>query len=265
MLSNETPLPTPTPFTYIVEAGDTLSKIAEQFSVPLDDLQAANPEISPSSMAVGSVLQIPSGPQNPTGESTPTPVPVIVKEIECHPSVEGGLWCFVPVHNDYPDFMENLSAQVTLVDVNGQTIASQTALLPLNLLPPNTSLPLSVFFAPEIPADVQPRAQILTAMRLSPDDERYLPATLQNILAEIDWSGHSAQVSGQVALPATSKAASQVWVAAVAYDESDSVAGIRRWESNTGFPAGNSLPFKFTIYSVAGEIERVELAVEARP
>ena len=30
------------------------------------------------------------------------------------------MWCFVLVHNDTPDVIENLSAQVTLVDESGQ-------------------------------------------------------------------------------------------------------------------------------------------------
>src|SRR5678815_1554210 len=48
-----TPLPSPTPFTYSVQSGDTMSVIAEKFGVALDDLQAANPEISPNAMSVG--------------------------------------------------------------------------------------------------------------------------------------------------------------------------------------------------------------------
>jgi hypothetical protein len=135
----------------------------------------------------------------------------------------------------------------------------------LNILPPNTSLPLITFFAPNIPADVKPQAQILTAIRLLPNDVRYLPATVQNTLVQIDSSGRSAQVNGGVYLPPESKAASQVWVAAVAYDHAGLVVGVRRWESNVALEAGNSLPFAFMISSVAGEIDRVEFAIEARP
>jgi LysM repeat protein len=72
VFSNETPLPSPTPFTYVVKEGDTLSGIAEQFGISLDDLQAVNPDISPASMPIGTVLQIPSHPSNPGGELTHT-------------------------------------------------------------------------------------------------------------------------------------------------------------------------------------------------
>ena len=163
LVAAETPLPSPTPFTYTVKSGDTISSIALKFGVSMDDLQAANPEISPNSMSIGQVIKIPSNPDNPSGEPTPTPVPFTVQQIECYPTADKGMWCFVLVHNDFPDFLENVSAQVTLVDANNATLASQTALLPLNILPPNTSLPLTVFFPPEIPYNAKPQVQILTA------------------------------------------------------------------------------------------------------
>jgi hypothetical protein len=124
---------------------------------------------------------------------------------------------------------------------------------------------LVTFFAPNIPADVKPQAQILTAIRLSPNDVRYLPAAIQNTLVQIDSSGRSAQVNGQVYLRPESKAASQVWVAAVAYDRAGRVVGVKRWESNVMLEAGNNLPFEFMISSIGDTIDRVEFAVEARP
>ena len=76
VVSFETPLPSPTPFVYEVQAGDTMSGIAFKFGVSLDELLAANPDISPNSMSIGTKLNIPSNPANPTGASTSTPVPV---------------------------------------------------------------------------------------------------------------------------------------------------------------------------------------------
>lgn len=264
VVSFQTPLPSPTPFTYTIQSGDTLSQIAEKYNISLDALLAANPNIDPNAMPVGKTLLIPSSPKNVTGESTPTPAPAPVQQIQCYPAADRGLWCFALIHNDSNDFMENITAQVSLVS-NGQTIASQTALLPLNILPPNTSLPLTTYFAPDVPLDAKPRVQILTGIRLLPGDERYLPAVIQNTLVQVDWSGLSAQANGQVFLPANSKPAKVIWVAATVYDEAGRVVGVRRWESNAGLPPGGSLPFAFMISSVGGRIERVEFAVEARP
>ncbi len=265
LVAAETPLPSPTPFTYTVKSGDTISSIALKFGVSMDDLQAANPEIPPNAMSIGQVIRIPSNPDNPSGEPTPTPAPFTVRQIGCYPTSDRGMWCFVLVHNDFPDLLENVSAQITLVDADNTTLASQTALLPLNILQPNTSLPLTVYFPPEIPNNAKPQVQILTAIRLLPGDERYLPATVNNTLVQVDADGLSARVNGQVFLPSGAGNASQVWVAATAYDESGEVVGVRRWEWNDGLAAGGNLPFEFMLASIGGKISIVDFAVEARP
>jgi LysM repeat protein len=261
----EKPLPTATPFLYEVQAGDTLSGIALKFGVSLDDLVVANPDISPNSMSIGTTLRIPSNPTNLSGDSTPTPVPVPVKQVECYPSADQGMWCLVLIFNDTEGLLENFSAQVTLVDTDGDTLVSMTAISMLNILPPGSALPLMVFFPPVIPADARPIIQMLTGIRLLGDDARYLPASVNNTLVLVDGSGRAAQVTGQVHLPEQARPADLVWVAAVAYDGAGRVVGGRRWESSDGLAPGATLPFAFMVSSLAGEIERVEFAVEARP
>ncbi len=260
----ETPPPSPTPFTYAIQSGDTISSIALKFGVSMDDLQAANPEVSPNTMSIGQVIKIPSNPDNLSGEPTPTPAPFTVQQIECYPTSDKGMWCFVLVHNEFSDFMENVSAQVTLVDSNNLTLVSQTALLPLNILPPNTSLPLTVFFPPDIPYNAKPQVQILTAIRLLPNDPRYLPATIHNTLVQVNANGLSARVSGVVLSQSQDQVATQVWVAGTAYDDAGRVVGVRRWEWNHGLAAGGNLPFEFILSSIGGKIARVDFAVEAR-
>ena len=260
-----TPLPSPTPFTYTVQPGDTLSEIAEKFNVSLDDLQAANPEISANSMSVGQAINIPSNPENPSGEATPTPAPFIVSQIECYPTIDKGMWCFILARNDSFEMLENISAQVTLVDSSNALIATQTAWLALNILPPNASAPMAVFFPPDVPFDAQPQAHVLTATRLQANDARYLPATINNALVQINAEGHSAQVSGLVLSQSQAAMANQVWVVAIAYDGAGRVVGVRRWESSMGISPAGSLPFHFLVSSVGGRIARVEFVVETRP
>jgi len=264
LVAANTPFPSSTPFAYTVKSGDTISSIALQFDVSIDELIAVNPEISPRAMSIGTVLKIPSYPDNPSGGPTPTPVPFSVEQIACYPTTNKGMWCFVLAHNDFSDFMENLSAQVTLLGKNGTLITTQPAFLSLNILPPHTSLPLSVYFPPEIPLEAVPRVQILTAIRLLADDPRYLPATISNTLVQINGDGHFANISGEVRLSAESNPATQTWVAAVAYDEGGRVVGVKRWEGG-GINPGGSINFETTVASLGGRMTRIEFAVEARP
>ena len=265
LVTAEAPLPTPTPFLYTIQQGDTMSSVALKFGVSIDELQTANPELSPNAMSVGQVIHIPSNPQNPSGEPTPTPAAFTIEQIECYPTADQGMWCFVLAHNEFSDFMENVSAQITLVDENNTVLATQTALLPLNILPPNTSLPLTAFFPPEISPDAKPQVQVLTSIRLLPDDKRYLPATINNTLVQVYADGRSARVKGQVILPAYAETARQTWVIGTAYDETARVVGMRRWESSASLSPGATLSFEFLVSSLGGTIERVEFAVEARP
>lgn len=255
----ETPLPTNTPQIYIVESGDTISEIAEKFKIPQADLIAANPNVNPNTLAIGQTLIIPDLSASLAAASTPTPLPVPITQAACHPTADSGNWCFALIHNNTENLLENVSAQITLFDEDNNAIASQTAFLLLDILPTNSSLPVYIFFS-NTPANLNPQIQLLSAM---PGGSAYLPAALDNTIAQIDWGGKIAQVSGQIFLPAESNAANQVWVAAVAYDANGTVVGVRRWEGGALQP-GSWLNFDFSVSSVGGEIEAVEFVVQAR-
>jgi LysM repeat protein len=265
LVTAETPLPTPTPSQYTIRAGDTLGQIAEQSRITLDALLAANPTVNPGALRVGDTLQIPASPADFSGEATPTPVPFRVQEVACHPTANGAVWCFVLILNDSSDPIENVTAQITLRDSSGTAIDSKAAALPLDILPPGTSLPLSVLFPPPLPLDVRPQASILTAIRLTPGDTRYLPVRSQNTVTRVSWLGRSAEVSGEVFLDDDSASAREVWIVAVAYDRAGRVVGWRRWESSGALPAGSAIPFSLFLSSVAGGIDHVAIVLQARP
>ena len=63
--------PAPPTGTYVVQPGDTLSKIARQFNTTVAALVQANNIVNPNLIYVGQVLVIPGG----TGPVPPTPVP----------------------------------------------------------------------------------------------------------------------------------------------------------------------------------------------
>lgn len=260
----ETPLPTATPMTYTVVYGDTLYGIAGRFGLSLEELTAANPGILATALQVGTVLSIPAPSANISGEPTPTPVPLIPGAAGCYPTVDGGLWCLLLVTNDYADALENVTAQVILLDAAGAPLDASIALLPLDVLPAGAALPLAVFFPPQAPAAAFPQVQVLTATRLLPGDARYLPASVRNPLVEVERGGLSARVSGRIVLDGAIPAR-QIWLAAVAFDAGGRPVGVLRWEAPAGLTADATLPFTLVVASLGPPIARVDLVVEARP
>jgi len=256
----ETPQLTETPFVYIIQSGDTLSQIAEKFKVAQNDLQAANPDVDANSMSVGATLVIPN-PSTLANGSTPTPLPAPITQGACHASADSGLWCFALVRNDSAQALENVSVLVNLLDEGNNIVASQTAFPLLDIIHPNSSLPAYVYFA-NISANVTPQFQLLSAMQSS--GAQYLPAMLNNAISQVAWDGRTAQLSGQIYLPAESQPASTVWVAATAYDKYGQVVGVKRWEGGAIQP-GTSISFSFSAASLGSAIETVDFAVQANP
>ncbi len=256
-------LPTPTTFTYTVIQGDTLIGIATRYGLTPEALMAANPDIQPASLPVGTILILPTDNWTPVAP-TPTPVPIPILQARCWPEMDGGAWCFALLKNDNAETLENLSARFALLDTSGHELASQAAFAYLDILPPAGSMPLAVHFPPPVQAGVLVSAQVLTAIRLLPGDSRYLPVTLDDTLVSLDVSGRTAQVTGKVSLIGT-VAANTLWVLATAYDASGNVVGVRRWESSSALAAGAPVSFDFLVSSIGPAIDRVEFLAEARP
>jgi LysM repeat protein len=254
----ETPLSTNTPMVYIIESGDTISEIAEKFKISQADLRAANPDVNPNALVIGETLIIPDPSAIIAAASTPTPLPAPITQAVCYPSADSGLHCFALIQNNTETIFENVSAQINLLDGNNQVITSQIASTILDIIPANSSLPVYTFF-PSINIKVTPQVQLLSAFQNNSDN--YLPAIINNSVAEI--TGKHAQVSGQIYLPAESKAATQAWVAAVAYDKNGTVVGVKRWEGGVIQP-GEMTPFNFSVSSLGIDIEAVEFFIQAK-
>lgn len=151
---NDTPQPAatapPNTGTYTVQAGDTLSAIALQFNLTLDQLLALNPQITnPSLLEVGQVLNVGGTPQPtlpptaaPTATAAPavtptlasalstsTPAPVVTQTA----ALENEGLCLTAFDdlndNGTRDAGENLVAgvQFDVKDANGQSVAQVTS------------------------------------------------------------------------------------------------------------------------------------------
>lgn len=252
----ETPQPTSTPFVYTIQAGDTFSGLAERFRVSQDELQAANPGVSPHSLPIGGTLLIPDPAALAAAAQTPTPEPLPIAQLLCHSSADG-LWCFALIQNAASRPLEAVSAQISLLDENGNEAASQTAFAPLNQIPPGAALPLYAFF-PNMPARFKPQARLLSAIQTESNDPRRFPITLSGVSSQIAWDGRTAKVGGRALPPPEAQAATQIRIAAVAYDQDGRVTGLKIWE-------GSPPQFSFIVASLSAPIERLEFFAEARP
>lgn len=255
------PSPSPTPFIYSIARGETLSALAQRFGVSVEALLAANPGLDPGALSVGQKVNIPAQGQVFNAVSFSTPVPVEIGPARCLASADG-LVCLASVRNPYPQALENVKVLVTLLDPAGQALGSQEAILPLNILAPGQSLPAAAFFS-GMGGQTSAQVSLLTALRLSAGDDRYLRAESNNLLVKIAWDGLSANLRGQISLPAGSQPATRLWLAALAYDADGQICGYRRWEAGESLQPGGLLPFEMNVYSLGPAIERVELQIEA--
>jgi LysM repeat protein len=260
------PTPTPTPVTHRVIEGETMLGIALRYGISLEELMVANPEVDPRFLSIDTELVIPLGESAPPDFVMPTPIPVGLGDLTCYPTADGGAWCFWPVDNQHTRSLENLSARIILYSIEGDALVESLAIPPLNLIPGGQSLPLVAFFPPPLPDEFFPQGELLTALPVRQQDERYLEARLEVIEVAIDPSGLIATLHGTISLPEDSAPAGLVWLAAVAYGEDGRVAGLRKWEAGeVPLEAGERSSFELDLFSLGPPIQEVEVLVEARP
>jgi LysM repeat protein len=280
-----TPAPTATPFTHMIEEGDTMLGIALQYGINLEDLQAANPDIDPRFLSIGTQMIIPIGEEIPAILPTPTPETVNWFDPLCYLTGEGGAWCFLLVENENLYAVENVSARIGLFTEEGESITGKIAITPLNQISPGSRMPVVVFFPPPLPLGIIPRGDLLTALKVQPDDTRYLTASVSIHEVEIQSPDRNkATVTGEIQIQDISISPSSIWLVAVAYDEEEHVVGVRKLEAdannleNLGSSSGNEttmldnlsspeypIPFEISVYSLDSPIERVEVLVEMKP
>jgi len=263
-----TPLPSPSPTlrTHAIARGDTFSGIAFKYGVSIPALQAANPELEPNVLIVGTVVFIPP-PGTPSSGTpsipSPTPVNLEVNQPACYRGGDGGLWCFVEVTNSQSFAVESVSGSILFAGEDGQ-VHNQDAALIMNILPAGASLPLAAYFPPPVPDPLQVDAQVRMVLPLNEGDGRYPTSKIENMAVVIAPGGHSAEVSGEVVLMDEGASASVVWVVLAAYDSQGNPSGLRRWESSQPLKTGEKLPFKFKVYASGEAISQVKALAEAR-
>lgn len=264
-LQSQLPTPTATPFIYLIQSGDTLLAIAQRYNVTLDDLLAANPAIDPNFLIVGDEVIIPTGDGSLAAFPLPTPISVELPEPHCYPTADRKLWCLILVENTYSQTLENISVQITLLEPEGEQTSQQSAIAPLNVVSAGEAIPLAVLFPAPVPIKFFAQAELITALPLDPNSDRYLDLSIQ--VDKTDFTNTFGEVEGLVIINnnENDRPANQIWLVAFALDSEGAPIGMRKWESTSQVLPGESIPFQITVFSLRPPIAEIRVLGEARP
>lgn len=238
--------------------------IALRNGISLEELQAANPDVNPRLLSVGTELIIPLGEIIPDSPRTATPIPVSIASTECY-AVADGVWCFLQVMNERQRELENLTARVVLYDNRGEILAEGTAISTLNKLPAESELPLVIFFPVKISGDIKTTTSVLSAQLVPRNDDRYLNAWLEVEEKNLAEDGLQAKVNGTFGLPKKSVPGNVIWIVGVAYDIDGNIIGMRKIEQSGTLEPGASREFSLEIFSLGPKISEVKTFIEIRP
>ena len=252
-------LPSPTPFVHTIEAGDTLIAIALQYNITLDDLLAANPGINSNQLSIGTEIVIPGENGGGLGVPTPTPLPGLFSAPTCYRTSTGGMTCFFTAANPLTQGIENVSVLANLHLPDGELYWSEVVIPPLDRIPPQANLPVSLRIPPPVPEDVQLFLTLLTAL---PAEKS--PPLPEITIEKIDYrqKGRSAEITGWVQLPEGDYPPGAIWLAAAGYNTDQQPVGLRKWTSSTFLGPGEELSFTITVYSSGPPIEDVQIFSE---
>ena len=260
------PTPTSTPFVYEVVENDTLIGIAFRYSLPLEDIIAANPEIDPNFLTIGMTLTIPLEGVTVSDLPTSTPISIKVQPPVCYHLSDGRIQCMAVVHNDQNFNVENVTVKISLAPSGGGDSLTNIGILPQNIIPRGERAAVSTVFESPIMSDFIASSSLLSAIPVSTDDQRYLTAEVEVDDILISPDGQRANVSGAVVFPTDPPIAGTVWVSAFAYDSKSNIVGIRKWiADNKLINSSERINFNMDVYSMGLPIDHVEVITEVRP
>jgi LysM repeat protein len=232
-----TPTPSPTPIFYVVQSGDTLLGIAQEYGVDMTALQNANGLADPQYLSIGESLIIPveiekaEQPQSaaPLVENlllpTPTPLPLSIAGVVYYKTPVGGIWCMGEVVNETQGAVTNMQVQVTLMDSLGTPLISEVTLAAADYLPPGARAPFGVLFQ-NPPAEANNvQALLLRAEPVGPITAGFVPMDVTKVEGAV--SGPQYRVQGTL-LNSGTDTIPRIAVVAVIYDDAGKVLAYRQ-------------------------------------
>jgi LysM repeat protein len=256
--------PTATPFKHVVVQGETLGGIAALYGVSLDDLQTINPGLNPFLLSIGQELLIPGPEGTPIGSLIPTstPIPLALQQPICFRRAPEGVWCIAGIHNPTTQDLENLVAEIRLLDRNGRVVQSQQVFPPLNRLPAGGTMPLAAAFPGLIPQGGSASALVLRVIAARDSEARYLIPRIESSIDERQAGGLSWRVGGTIEGSPESQPFNRTLVLLTGFDDEDRVVGYAAWEADPPLEPGEVRAFELRVFSLGPPLARVELTAE---
>ncbi len=259
-----TPTPSPTPIVYVVQSGDTLLGIAQEYGVDMTALQNANGLVDPQYLSIGESLIIPveieqvEQPQSaaPVVENlllpTPTPLPLNISGVVYYKTPVGGIWCMGEVINATQGAVTNMQVEVTLMDSAGTPLLSQLTLAAADYLPAGARAPFGVLFQNPPAEAVNVQALLLRAEPVGPITAGFVPVEVTRVEGSV--SGPQYRVQGTL-LNAGGDTIPRVAVVAVIYDDAGKVLAYRQafLEPDQPLGAGGTLDFSVLLTPQGGK------------
>lgn len=263
----DTPTPSPTPITHVVQPGETLIAIAIQYDVSVAALQSANGIDSPESLQINQELIIPTGEESQSDSlelllPTPTPVPFAVEGVALYEISVGSLWCLGEVVNSSEWSLENVQLRVTLHNAAGEELIGGDVSAALDLIPPGGRAPFGILFAS--PPENYDRFLVrpIRAEASSEAASRY--AALEMDQVEASPVGPLFEVTGNVTNPAQ-HAVTLVMVVVTTYDAEGLVTAFRQAKLPDDLAPGGSAEFSISLMPHNGVPDSYHVAVQGRP
>ena len=239
--------------------------IAIRYGVTLEELLVANPDINPRILSIDQEIFIPSLEGDVPGGLIPTatPIPLELAQVQCYPTTTLHSWCISYIEIEGEQWLEGISAIITVFNPDGDQIDAKIAYAPLNLLPPGSVMPLGVMFPYSVDLAVAITNTSFVARAI---EDRYVTMI-------VDWetvlvSNNGSSASTKVTLQVSEENEFGIDGASIlisALDLDGSIVGYRKVELIDRLEVGESIEFELEVFSAGPPIDRVEILAEAFP
>lgn len=259
-----TPTVTPTPVVHVIQAGESLLAIANQYDVSVAALQDANGILDPRTLQIGQQLVIPRPEEEEevvaNATPTPTPMPMEVQNIYFNETAIGGLWILGEVFNPSDTPLEQVRVAVTLLDAQGQTISQADSPVALDLVEAQARAPFAILFGSAPGHFDQYRAFPLAAVPAYVGSY-YLDLEIRNLQSQGErYTAYT--VSGTIFNAGPEEAVS-VQVILTAYDPLGRVIAMRKVDPDHNVvPRGGETTFTSVLSPIGGPVERIEAVAQ---